>query len=112
MTPLSRCRYLFIAVIPAERAKGPLPHLHASTAALLQYTTPQLQIIEFMKNEVKVSSESAQSCLTLCNYMDYTVPGILQARILEWVAFLSSRGSSQHRDQTQFSHIAGRFFTC
>ena len=36
----------------------------------------------------------AQSCLTLCNPMDYTVRGILQARILEWVAFLFSRGSS------------------
>ena len=43
--------------------------------------------------------------------MDYTVHGILQARILEWVAFLLSGGSSQLRDQTQVSHIAGRFFT-
>ena len=37
--------------------------------------------------------------------------GILQARILEWVAMPSSRGSSQLRDQTQVSHTAGRFFT-
>ena len=37
--------------------------------------------------------------------------GILQARILEWVAFPFSRGSSQPRDQTQVSHIADRFFT-
>ena len=37
--------------------------------------------------------------------------GILQARILEWVAMPSSRRSSQPRDQTQVSHIAGRFFT-
>ena len=36
--------------------------------------------------------------------------GILQARILEWVAMPSSRGSSQLRDQSQVSHIAGRFF--
>ena len=43
--------------------------------------------------------------------MDYTVHGILQARILEWVAFPFSRASSQPRDQTQVSHIAGRFFT-
>ena len=43
--------------------------------------------------------------------MDYTVCGILQARILEWVAFPFSRGSSQLRDQTHFSHIAGGFFT-
>ena len=39
------------------------------------------------------------------------VHGILQARILEWVAFPSSRGYSQPRDQTQVSRIAGRFFT-
>ena len=43
--------------------------------------------------------------------MDYTVHGILQARILEWLAFPFSRGSSQPRDQTQVSHIAGGFFT-
>ena len=41
----------------------------------------------------------------------YTIHGILQARILEWVAFLFSRGSSQPRDQTQVSHIAGKFLT-
>ena len=37
--------------------------------------------------------------------------GILQARILEWVAFASSKGSSQNRDRTQVSPIAGGFFT-
>ena len=41
--------------------------------------------------------------------MDYTVHGILQARILEWVAIPFSGGSSQPRDQTQVSHIVGRF---
>ena len=40
----------------------------------------------------------------------YTIHGILQARILEWVAFPFSRGSSQPRDQTLVSCIAGRFF--
>ena len=40
-----------------------------------------------------------------------TVHGILQARILEWVAFPFSKGSSQPRDRTQVSHIAGGFFT-
>ena len=43
--------------------------------------------------------------------MDYTVHGILQARILEWVAIPFSRGSSQPRDQIQVSRIAGGFFT-
>ena len=52
-----------------------------------------------------------QSCPTLCDPMDYTVHGILQARILEWVAFPFSRGSSQPRDRTQVSGIAGGFFT-
>jgi len=42
--------------------------------------------------------------------MEFTVHGILQARILEWVAFPFSRGSFQPRDQTQVSSIAGGFF--
>ena len=50
----------------------------------------------------------AQSCLTLCDPMDYTVHGILQARIQEWVAFPFSRGCSQPRDRTQVSHLEGR----
>ena len=53
----------------------------------------------------------AQSCLPLCDPMDYIVHGILQVRILEWVAFPFSRESSQPRDWTQVSHIAGGFFT-
>ena len=53
----------------------------------------------------------AQSCSTLCNSMYYIVHGILQARILEWVAFPFSRGSSQPRDRTQVSHSVGRLFT-
>ena len=51
------------------------------------------------------------SCLTLCDPVDYTVRGILQATILELAAFRFSKGSSQPRDQTQVSHIAGGFFT-
>ena len=52
-----------------------------------------------------------QSCLILCDPMDYTVHGILQTRILEWVAFPFLRGSSQPSYQTLVSRIAGRFFT-
>ena len=44
---------------------------------------------------IKVKMKVAQSCLTLCDPMDDTVHGILQARILEWVAVSFSRGSSQ-----------------
>ena len=50
----------------------------------------ELKIRELINIEVKV----AQSCLTLCDPMDYTVHGILQARLLEWVAYPFSRGSS------------------
>ena len=57
--------------------------------------------------KVKVS----QSSPTLCDSMDYTVHVTLQAKILKWIAFLFSRGSSQPTDRTQISHIAGRFFT-
>ena len=53
----------------------------------------------------------AQSCLTLCDPTDYTAHEILHTRILEWVAIPFSRGSSQPRDRTQVSHIAGGFFT-
>ena len=57
----------------------------------------------------------AQTCPALCNPMDCSPPGssvrgILQARTLEWVSMPSSRGSSQIRNRTQVSHIAGRFF--
>ena len=59
--------------------------------------------------EVKV--KVPQSCPTFCDPVDYTVRGILWARILAWVAFPFSRESSQPRDQTQVSSIEGRFFT-
>ena len=55
--------------------------------------------------------KGAQSYPTFCDPMDYTVHGILQARVLEWVAFPFSRASSQPRDKTQVLRIAGRFFT-
>ena len=58
----------------------------------------------------------AKSCPTLCDPMDCSPPassvhGIFQARILEWIAISFSRGSSQPRNRTQVSCIAGRFFT-
>ena len=61
-----------------------------------------------------VCAQSLQSCLTLCDPIDHNLPGssvrgILQARILEGVAMPSSRGSSQPRDGTQVSSIAGGF---
>ena len=50
-----------------------------------------------------------QSCPTLCNPMEYRVHGILQVRILEWVAIPFSRGSSQPRDKTHVSCIQADF---
>ena len=62
------------------------------------------------------AAKSLHSCPTLCDPIDSSplsssVPGILQARILEWVAISFSRGSSQPRDWTQASHIVDRCFT-
>ena len=61
-------------------------------------------------------SEIAQSCPTLCDPMDCSLPGfsfhgIFQARVLKWVAISFSRGFSWPRDRTQVSCIAGRRFT-
>ena len=61
-------------------------------------------------------SEVTQSHLALCDPMDGSLPGsslhgVLQARVLEWVAISFPRGSSQPRDQTYISYTAGKFFT-
>ena len=58
-----------------------------------------------------VHIKSHQLCQTLCNPMDHSLPapsvhGILQTRILEWVAMPSSRGSSRPRDQTHVSYVS------
>ena len=68
----------------------------------------------YIWSEVKWS-EVPQSCPTLCDPMDCSLPGssihgILQARVLEWVAVCFSRRSSQPRDQTRVSRIAGRHY--
>ena len=63
------------------------------------YKTPICNILESESVSCSVISNSSQP------------HGILQARILEWVVFSFSRDSSQLRDRTQVSHIAGRFIT-
>jgi len=80
--------------------------------SLLQHHSLKASIIVLLliRKERKV-----QSCLTLCNHMDCSLPGssvhgIFQARVLEWVAISFCRGSSWPRDRTQVSHIAGRRF--
>ena len=73
---------------------------------------PRLTKTEFSSSR---ESEIAQSRLTLSDPMDCSLPGsslhgILQAKVLEWVAISFSRGSSRPRDQTQISRIPGRCF--
>ena len=73
-------------------------------------TEEMVQNITSLKPE-RLKVKVAQSCPTVCTPVDYIVHEILQARILEWVAFPFFRRSSQPRDQTHVSRIAGRFFT-
>ena len=68
------------------------------TAALLNNTIAKIW------KQPKKDKKVIQSCLTLCDPMNYTVHEILQARILEWVAFPFSRGPSQLRDRTCLPH--------
>ena len=84
------------------------PYKQADYLALSHLGSPNILLLlsSSQHGEVQVT----QSCLTLCDLMDYTVHGILQARILQWVAFPFSWGSSQPRDQTQVSCLAGGFF--
>ena len=78
--------------------------LFVAKLSLIYKLAPSSSGLEVLESESE--SEVAQSCPTLCD----PVHGILQARILEWVAISFSRGSSQPRDQTQVSCIAGRQF--
>ena len=102
---------------PAQGLNPGLPHYRqilylwatweAPTLATTSLFSISVSLFLFHWSEVKV----AQLCPTLSNPMDYTVHEILQARILERVAFPSSRGSSQPRYWIQVSCIAGGFFT-
>ena len=69
-------------------------------------------ILDYVYSNVESETKVTQLYPTLCDPMDCSPPGssihwILQARILEWVAISFSRGSSQPRDRTQVSRIAG-----
>ena len=83
-----------------------------SSLEAFQYWCPPTIAAEFAACVPK----SLQLCPALCDPMDCnpqdsSIHGILQARLLEWVAMPPSRGTSQPRDRTQVSHIRGRFFT-
>ena len=81
---------------------------HGSQRVGCDWACIQLWLKSFLK------SKESQSCSVVSDSVilwDSTVHGILQARILEWLAVSFSRGSSQPRDQTQVLCIAGRFFS-
>ena len=65
----------------------------------------------FIMEETVYALLKVKVAQSFCDPMDYTARGINQARIPDWVAFPFSRGSSQPRDRTQVSLIAGGFFT-
>ena len=87
--------------------------LHLAAISLFSNSVSLLLFYKFIWRNIiwKVKVKVAQLCPTLCDPIDYTVHGILQARILEWVALPISSGSSQSRNRTQVSDIAGGFFT-
>ena len=68
-------------------------------------------VLSFLPHLLKLKVKITQSCLTLCDPMGYIFHRILQARMLEWVAYPFSRGSSWPRNWTRIFCIAGRFFT-
>ena len=111
------------SIPPSSWTSLPTPHpsssSHSPELSFLCYTAGfhQLSILHMVVCvSVCVCLLVTQMCLTVCNPMDcslsgFSVHGILQARILEWVAISFSERSSRPRDRTQVSYIAGRFFT-
>ena len=84
----------------------------AGTITMLYSNSPPIKNRILKKLPVHMSEvKVTQSCPTLCDSLDYTVCEILQARILEWAAFPFSSGSSQPKDWTPVSRLAGGFFT-
>ena len=113
--------FLLQGIFPTQRLKLGLLHLLHGQEDSLPLAPPG------KPQNLKASSSKilfyycccclvTQSCPTLCDPMNCSPPassvhGILQARILEWVALSFSRGSSQPRDWTHVSCLAGGFFT-
>ena len=104
-------------------------HLHPARASCPQALDPGFYPFQRLSRQGRAGEEIYQLCRNgwCCAVLGrsvvsdsfatpgtvawFSVQGILQARTLKWVTMVSSRGSSQLRDQTQVSHIAGRFFT-
>ena len=123
--PFLECDYISNVErnVPFSLWNSGSPHPYDSVLAKLLYHRLSVPLAPpFKQTSGKFSLTSAvlclvaQSCQTLCNPIDCSPPGspvhgILQARILEWVAVPSSRRSFPPRDRTQVSRIAGGFFT-
>ena len=95
------------------------PKINITSTAARKYCNKYTKL-KYLQSEwyslmYESESEVAQSCPTLCDPVDCSPPGssvhgVLQARILEWVAISFSRGSSRPRNRTHVSRIAGRRF--
>ena len=107
-------------VIPQKtESKLPASVRGSPVGAWVSRDSPQWQAhwkVPLGINPFESESEVAQSCPTLCDPMDCSLPGssvhgIFQAIVLEWIAISFSKGSSQPRDWTQISRIVDRCFT-
>ena len=92
-------------------AKTPFPHQVPFTASRWTYHLREWRWEEGTVETTVCCAQSLQSCPTLCNPTDCSLPGssvygVILARILEWVAILSSRGSSRPRDQTHIPCVS------
>ena len=103
-----QARILEWVAMPSSRGSSQPRDRTQVSFGLLHWQAGSLPLVPPGKPFTQVS----ESCSVMSGFATlWTGPGILQARILEWVAFPFSRGSSQPRDQTQVSCIAGGFFT-
>ena len=109
------CHFLLLGILPTQESN---PCLLLGRWILYHWATREvlsLKTFKFFLHILKCSVVT-QSCPTLCDPMDCSPPGssvhgILQARILEWVAISSFRGCSRPRDRTWAFRITGRCFT-
>ena len=109
-----------ILKIQTERSWIPPVSIHSADALWWEQTIPSfvkwVMSDRYLRTGGASESEVAQLCLSFCDHMDFdlrgsSIHGIFQARILQWIAISFSRGSSQPRDGTWVSLIAGRRFT-
>ena len=102
----------------AQRLRLPAPNSGGPNSIPGQGTRSHMQELRVGMPQLKLLHESVSPSVmpnslppTVCSPPGFSVHGVLQARILEWVAISFTRRSSQPRDQTQVCCISGRFFT-